>query len=165
MENIEVWKKIPVVATYTDYTLSEELEQDINTTDISWIGINAALREEPQEELEKRLAIQEQIQLGVIDELGIPTGFSLAELGVPIEQWEAIEAKRREISSMKQGRQQVQVAPPKIQYNNKLERAALRERAREDEKKKRLHAANAKINNHTTSNGEYSKFKIPSLYK
>lgn len=154
------WRDTPYVVGLTDYNIIEE--EDIDTTKISWLGTKASLTDTPQEQLETRLATLEQVKLGILDQLGLPTGFTYDELGISKDMQEQIKAKKAAMASAN-GTPVVQEKPT---FNNKYERKAWREqeriRQKDAEKKSRLAAANNKIASHQTNVGNYKKFGIQS---
>ena len=102
--NLEAIKVSPLVYGDTDFNEVDDIE--IDETKISWLGTNIGQEDTPQEKLENRLAIQEQIRMGIIDELGIPNGFTYDELGIPKEQQEQIKAAKANIIAQKSAQQQ-----------------------------------------------------------
>jgi hypothetical protein len=157
---IDKMKESPFV--WGDSDFSEVEEGDIDETKIFWMGTNANLADTPQEQLENRLAIQEQVKHGILDEFGLPTGFSYDELGIPKEKQDEINAaKAARRQQAIQGRQQSipqhvnmpgrQAGPPveKKIYRNKFERKMDREKMREEAKRQeKLARANQQIRQH-----------------
>jgi hypothetical protein len=137
-----------------DSNFNEIEDVDIDETKIFWMGTNASLTDTPQEQLENKLAIQEQVKNGILDEFGLPTGFTYDELGIPIEKQNEIKAMRdarngRIAQSIPQS--QNKVIEQKRSYNNKFERKLDRERLREEQKKReKLEKANRLIHHHQT---------------
>lgn len=138
-----------------------ELTEDetFDESKIFWMGTNANLEDTPQEQLENKLAIKEQIQKGILDESGIPTGFTYDELGIPKEVQEQLKAAKAQRQA--QGQRQVPPParsvpqyqnPPARKFANKWEKKAVRER----EKMEKLFKANKAISEHQ-ANG-----KLPS---
>jgi hypothetical protein len=153
---IDKMKESPHVRGDTDYRNVEET--DIDETKIFWMGTNANLADTPQEQLENKLAIQEQIRKGILDEAGIPTGFTYDELGIPKhvqEQLIAQKAARKAGGVQKPGMpgapQQIHsnTPEPKKVYKNKYERQRERQLDREAQKRaEKLAKANRLIQLH-----------------
>jgi hypothetical protein len=155
---IDKMKESPHINGDTDYNEIDEI--DIDETKIFWMGTNANLSDTPQEQLESKIAIQEQVRNGVLDEYGLPTGFTYDELGLPKEKQDEIANARRLRSQQIQPTNSQQINVPKSnntpeirkKYNNKFERKIDRERMREEEKKReKLERANRLIHSHQIS--------------
>ena len=144
MESPRVWGD-------TDFTEVEEKELD--ETKIFWMGTKATMEDTPQEKLEQRLAIQEQVKNGILDEFGLPVGFSYDELGIPKEKQEEIKAARaarqqQQLQAMNGG---IPVQPPAVkkEYRSKFERKMDREKMRDEAKRQeKLARANRQIQQH-----------------
>jgi hypothetical protein len=89
---IDKMKESPHV--WGDSNFSEIEEIDVDESKFFWMGTNANMTDTPQEQLENKLAIQQQIKNGILDEYGLPTGFTYDELGIPKEKQEEITASR-----------------------------------------------------------------------
>ena len=143
-----------------DTVFLETEDIDIDETKIFWMGTNANLSDTPQEQLENKLAIQEQIRKGILDEFGLPTGFTYDELGIPKEKQDEIKAakanRQKQIANNKPqlrqsvSQQQHDNAPTQRKvYNNKFERKMDRMKMREEAKKQeKLNRANEFIRQH-----------------
>jgi hypothetical protein len=154
-------KESPRVWGDTDF--SEVEGSDIDETKIFWMGTNANLADTPQEQLENRLAIQEQVNRGILDEFGLPIGFSYDELGIPKEKQDEINAARAarrqqtihgRAQSIPQhvnlpGRTTGSGQPEVKKYRSKMERKMNREKMREEAKRQeKLARANQQIRQH-----------------
>jgi hypothetical protein len=143
MESPRVWGD-------TDFTEVEEKELD--ETKIFWMGTKATMEDTPQEKLEQRLAIQEQVKNGILDEFGLPVGFSYDELGIPKEKQEEIKAVRAARQQQRVGGQpapQSNTPAVKKEYRSKFERKMDRDKMREEAKKQeKLARANRQIQQH-----------------
>jgi hypothetical protein len=137
-------------------------DEDIDETKIFWMGTNANLADTPQEQLENRLAIQEQIRKGILDEAGIPTGFTYDELGIPKHMQEQIAAQKAARKAggappvVHQGQLPIAVRPqasntpePRKIYKSKWERKLSRQQERDAQKRaEKLAKANKIIQMH-----------------
>lgn len=142
-----------------DSNFSEVEESDIDESKIFWMGTNANLEDTPQEQLENKMAIKEQVQKGILDEMGIPTGFTYDELGIPKDvqnQLQATKAQRQAAANGAKPAPPPSVPqyqnPPERKFANKWEKKAVRER----EKMEKLMKANKAIAEHQTTG------KLPS---
>jgi hypothetical protein len=137
-----------MISVLTDYTLLEENEPEA-LPPFQWFFTTTKLDVTPQETLEQKTAMQEQVRLSVIDELGLPVGFTLKELNIPESEWEKIENKRADINRHKLSVSQP--APKKVEavnYKGKLGKQMMRRNQAELDKAERLRKlqlANAKI--------------------
>jgi hypothetical protein len=111
-----------------DSDFNDLVDVDVDESKIYWMGTNANLVDTPQEELEKKLAIQHQIKTGILDAAGIPVGFTYDELGVPKEMQDQLKAMKV------QSPLPPAINPPKRTYSSKWERKADRERLRNEDK-------------------------------
>lgn len=152
---LDKMQESPVVWGDTDFSDLEE--KDIDETKIFWMGTKASMTDTPQEELEKRLAIQDQVKKGILDEYGLPVGFTYDELGIPKEKQEEIKAARSARAQQQAhatgGRVSPQVVsntpPVKKEYKNKYERKMDRDKMREEAKRQeKLARANRQIQQH-----------------
>ncbi len=159
--DLDKMQQSPLIYGDTDYSEAEETEEDFDESKIFWMGTNADMSDTPQEQLENKLAIQEQVKKGILDEFGLPTGFTYDELGIPKDKQEEINAARAA------RKQQVQTIPGRMQslpqhmnrpnqtvqdkktYRSKFERKMDRERLREEARKQeKLARANRVIQQH-----------------
>jgi hypothetical protein len=148
---VDKMKESPHV--WGDSDFSEIEESDIDESKIFWMGTNANLEDTPQEQLESKMAIREQVQKGILDEMGIPTGFTYDELGIPKEVQDQLRANKAQRAAGAAAQQpqpqsipQYQNAPPPRKFANKWEKKAVRER----EKMEKLFRANKAIADHQT---------------
>jgi hypothetical protein len=152
---LDKMQESPRVWGDTDFT--EVDETDIDETKIFWMGTKASMEDTPQEKLEQRLAIQDQVRKGILDEYGLPVGFTYDELGIPKEKQDEIKAARaarqqQRVQAMT-GQAPVQsnsnTPPVKKEYRNKFERKMDREKMREEMKRQeKLARANRQIQHH-----------------
>jgi hypothetical protein len=148
---IDKMQESPQVWGNTDFTEVEEKELD--ETKIFWMGTKATMEDTPQEKLEQRLAIQEQVRNGILDEYGLPVGFSYDELGIPKEKQEEIKAARaaRQQQRVQSAVGQVALNTPQVkkEYRNKYERKMDRDKMRDEAKRQeKLARANRQIQHH-----------------
>ena len=161
--DVNKMKESPHIWGDSDFLETEDI--DFDESKIFWMGTNANLSETPQEQLENKLAIQDQVKKGIIDEFGLPIGFTYDELGIPKD-------KQEEIKAAKAARQQQQMAavlqhtpvktvnrpytntpPVKKEYRSKYERKADREKMREEAKRQeKIDKANRLIHHHQKRN-------------
>lgn len=175
--NLEAIKVSPYVYGDTDFNEINEIE--IDETKIYWLGTNTGQEDTPQEKLENRMAIQEQVNKGIIDEFGIPTGFTYDELGIGKDQQEQIKAAKAARHAQIQQQQQQPPAlkntgplnPSLVQENKRFQmmqqekfngqtvgapgsamaKRLMRQTTREQERQERLKRANDAIRNHQKS--------------
>lgn len=142
--DLEKMRKSPNVSGEVNYENVED--DDIDVNDIFWLGTNINLVDTPQEQLETRLAIQHQIKNGVIDEFGLPIGFTYQELGLSKEQIDQINQKKKERQQKSMPiSETVHVKPEyKTSWDRKRDRAKNRE---EQKKQEKLAKANQQIRN------------------
>jgi len=152
---LDKMQESPLVWGDSDFTEIEET--DIDETKIFWMGTKASMEDTPQEKLEQRLAIQDQVKKGILDEFGLPIGFTYDELGIPKEKQEEINAAR---AARQQQRVQTLAGQPPVQsnsntppvrkeYRNKYERKMDRDKTREEAKRQeKLARANRQIQRH-----------------
>jgi hypothetical protein len=79
VENIEnqPWTDSPWVVTFTDYTDTDD--SDIDLSRIAWFDVNMDLADTEVEKKERIEAIHEQIQLGILQPNGYPTGMKVPD--------------------------------------------------------------------------------------
>jgi hypothetical protein len=142
--NLDKMKQSPIIYGNTDYSEVDDVE--IDETKIFWMGTNANLSDTPQEQLENRLAIKQQYERGILDEFGLPTGFTWDELNIPKEKQEEMLRLKKERMGIPQ--QHVAKEEKKV-YKNKFERKKDRETLRREEKmREKLDRANKIIAAH-----------------
>ncbi len=160
----------------TDYNLKESDEEDFDPSLLLFVAHQMKLSDTHQEQLENKLAIKEQVAAGVIDEFGVPNGFTYEELGIPKEVQEQHKLAKAHLANQKraaqglaplpnvtQNRPYQAPQPPKL---TGLAKQAARAFNRDQDKAKRIAEANAKISQHLTNNGEFNKYNLPpSLLK
>lgn len=152
----------------TDYNLKESDEEDFDASSLRFVAHQMQLSDTHQEQLEKRLATKEQIDAGVIDEFGMPLGFTYDELGIPKEVQEQHRLAKEHLANQKraqQGLAPLHAAPkpqaPQPPKLTGLAKQAARSYNRDQDKAKRLADANAKIRQHINITSNSNKIGLP----